>query len=53
MNKHYDQLFEAIDEIINAGGTWQEKRDDILAYTNEDMRTNLFEFLGWFEEVDE
>jgi hypothetical protein len=40
--------------VIRAAGTWKEKRDAILEYATEEQKTNIEEFVAWFEEgVDE
>lgn len=46
-------LIDAINAIVNAGdGTWQEKRDRFLEAMDDGDKTNLSEFIGWFDDAD-
>lgn len=48
-----DQLFQILDEIVNrSSGTWEEKRDAILAVASEQDQATLEEFCAWFETSD-
>jgi hypothetical protein len=42
-------LLEAIQEIVAAEGTWQEKKNEILGSATEEDKTALYEFVAWFE----
>jgi hypothetical protein len=50
---HIQKLLDAITSIVADSGTWQEKRNAILAEADETERTNLDEFLSWFDESGE
>jgi len=50
MEQLIGKLIELLDELVRADGTWREKRNAILANIGEDDKTNLEEFLGWFED---
>jgi hypothetical protein len=45
-------LISLIDELVNEtdGGSWQSKRDSLLAECSESDLTTLAEFSGWFAE---
>lgn len=46
-----NKLISLIDDIVNhADGSWREKREDILAACNDEQKTAISEFVGWFEE---
>jgi hypothetical protein len=49
MKKEIEQLMEAIDDIVKAEGPWKEKKDKILESLTEDEKTNLYEFIVWFD----
>jgi hypothetical protein len=49
MTKEIEKLAEALDDIVRAAGTWQEKKNKILETLTEDEKTNLYEFIAWFE----
>jgi hypothetical protein len=51
--KSIRKFYEAIDEIVGADGSWQRKRDAMLAAATEDDNTNLIEITSWFEHGDE
>jgi hypothetical protein len=50
-DKLIDQLLEAIDNVISAEGNWKDKQVAILESCDTDQKTNLFEFLSWFDNV--
>ena len=52
MTKAIETLLSAINDLVREGGTWQEKRDKVLSECSDDDKTNLAEFLGWFDGVD-
>ena len=43
-----EQLLALIARAINGSGTWQSRRDLILAEASEDDTINLAEFSAWF-----
>lgn len=55
MNKlRIQQVLDGIEELVSDdSGSWTEKRDLILGSCTESEKTNLFEFIAWFEGVDE
>jgi hypothetical protein len=55
MEKTYDQILEGLAELTspNSEGSWRERRDAFLAYCNEEQRTALEEFVGWFDELNQ
>ena len=50
--KLIETLLTAIDAIVRADGSWQQKRTLILEHANATDRTNLFEFVVWFEDEE-
>jgi hypothetical protein len=50
MSKEIETLLSLIDTIVNAEGTWKEKRDKIMDEASDNDKSNLAEFAGWFEE---
>ena len=51
-SKMIERLFEVLDDMVRAEGTWKEKRDKIYANAEGDNSTNLSEFLSWFETLE-
>jgi hypothetical protein len=53
MNKlKVHQVLDLITDIVSEpSGTWKEQRDLILAECTESQKTNLFEFVAWFDDV--
>ena len=49
MEKDIIALLEAISDIVNAEGNWQEKKNKILENATESDKTNLYEFVAWFD----
>jgi hypothetical protein len=49
MDASIAKLLEALYEIVNASGPWQEKKTKILEACGEDDKTHLYEFIAWFE----
>jgi len=47
--KKINQLLELIGEVVNENGPFKEKRDAVLAQTDEAAETNLQEFCSWFD----
>jgi hypothetical protein len=45
-------LFDLIEDIVRAEGNWKKKQRLILDEASEDQKTNLFEFVAWFEGAD-
>jgi hypothetical protein len=52
-NKEIETFFELLDKFINENGPWIKKRANLLSMASSDDKTNLEEFIGWFEERDE
>ena len=50
MEKHITILLEVLDKIVAGEGTWKEKRDKILDACSDDDKTNLYEFVAWFDK---
>lgn len=51
-------LLELVDEAVSgrgddAGKTWQQKRDALLAEASDSQKTALEEFASWFEDDEE
>lgn len=48
-------LRECISEIVHTtdGLTWKEKRDMVLEGATEEERSDLEEFAGWFEDMED
>jgi hypothetical protein len=46
-------LLDAISNIVDAEGTYLEKKTEIMEYCSHDEETNLLEFVTWFEGIDE
>lgn len=44
-----DNLLEAITVLVNDNAPWAEKKKKLLSQAGETERTNLEEFLSWFE----
>lgn len=53
MDKIIETLFSVLEELVSAEGTYNEKRAKILAACGVTDRTNLEEFLSWFDEDEE
>ena len=49
MEKAIATLMDALDEVVRAAGTWQEKKNKILEIASEDEKTALYEFVAWFD----
>jgi hypothetical protein len=47
-----ETLFQVLDTLIKEDGPWKAKRDKILAEAGPDDKTNLAEFIAWFEEEE-
>lgn len=46
------RMLELIDNLVNLEGTtWQEKRDAILAESDEHDKDNLAELADWFARL--
>lgn len=47
-------LIDMIEAVVRAptGGTWQEKRDQILGTITEEETSALQEFASWFDGID-
>jgi hypothetical protein len=43
------KLLDILDDVVRADGTYKEKRDEILKLCKEDEKTNLIEFVSWFD----
>ena len=50
MDARINALLELIGEVVVMDGTWREKKDAILAQCDDSDRTNLQEFITWFED---
>lgn len=50
MSNEIEKLLELIGNLVTSDGTWKEKRDRILSGATDEEKTNLAEFVGWFEE---
>jgi len=48
-----EKLFEALHEIVNASGSWRNKKQMILEAADIDQITNLTEFVVWFSEEEQ
>jgi len=48
-----NNLLGTITDIVSADGSWQSKRNEILAECGDDDRTMFEEFLAWFEPEQE
>ena len=46
------RLLDAVHDVVRARGSWGEKRDIILARANDDERTDVEEFVDWFDGSD-
>jgi hypothetical protein len=44
----YTNFLNALDKLVNAGGTFREKYAALLATMDENDRKNLEELLSWF-----
>jgi hypothetical protein len=53
MEKLIENLINAINAIVDKGGVWEEKRDQILEYCSENDKTNLLEFTEWFGDIED
>jgi ferritin len=51
--KLIDQLLDTIGNVIDAEGNWKDKQAAILESCDTDQKTNLFEFLSWFDNEGE
>jgi hypothetical protein len=51
-NKSIDHLLSAIEDIIRAEGSWLDKKETIIEYCNPEQKTQLFEFVAWFDDAD-
>jgi hypothetical protein len=45
-----ETLFHVLETLVKEEGSWKGKRDRILAEANPDDKTNLEEFIAWFEK---
>jgi hypothetical protein len=50
MEKQIETLLSTLDDIVRAGGTWTEKRDKIMEMASENDKTNIMEFVTWFDD---
>lgn len=46
-------FFDMLHRIIEAIGTWTEKKNHILSQLADCQRTELEEFVSWFSETEE
>jgi hypothetical protein len=44
------RLLSTLDDIVRASGNWKEKGEKILASCSDDDKTNLMEFVTWFDD---
>jgi len=42
-------MLDAIREVTDLGGTWQEKKNAVLEHADEIEKNALYEFIAWFE----
>ena len=42
-------MFDAMHDVVASEGSWQEKKNRILEIATEDQKTDLYEFVAWFE----
>jgi hypothetical protein len=49
MEQKIAAFLDAIGEVVSAEGSWQEKKNRILEEATEDQKTNLYEFIAWFD----
>jgi len=42
-------MFDAMHDLVSGEGSWQEKKNKILELASEDQKTDLYEFIAWFE----
>lgn len=47
------QFLIELRRVVYGPGTWQEKRDAVLAAATEEDKTALFEFAMWFADGDD
>lgn len=48
-----NKLDEALSDIVDSGGgTWQERKEEVLKGLSEDGKRALEEFTAWFDEGD-
>lgn len=56
MNKQFDaavkMLFIAVETIVNSPGPWKDKAEKITSLADTTEKTNLEEFMSWFEGID-
>lgn len=56
MPNKYEMFFYLLDRIITPApestSSWQERKAEILANATEHDKTNLLEFISWFDEED-
>jgi hypothetical protein len=50
--KLIDLLLSTIGDIIDAEGNWTDKKEAIIQQCDNTDKTNLFEFITWFEDME-
>ena len=46
------KLLDVIDDIVAAEGPYKEKVDSLIKFCGENEKTNLFEFIAWFDGME-
>lgn len=51
-DREWEKFFELLEKAVNldTGGSWQDKRDEILRRASDSDKGNLSELANWFVE---
>lgn len=45
-----EKFADVLDDIVNADGIWQDKKDSLMNRLPIEAQNNIEEFIGWFDE---